>query len=595
LALYDRDWREVPGAQQLILKTVRDALAENQIVAVRGLGGFLLACHAASASAVRTLRLRKHRPHQPLAIMARDIEVVQRCFEISDEQKSLLQSPVSPILILKPRPEAERELALELISPDTRSVGVMIPTTPLHWLLFHEAPLQPRFNFLVMTSGNAHGEPICRTDDEARQRLSGLYDLLLTHDRDIIRVCDDSLYYEVTALRRARGMAPSKIKLPHFCAHNILAMGGDLKNTIALAFDDKAVLSPHIGDLNYQETAKLQIRTVKDLVSFFDRPPEVVAVDAHPDYISRQQGEMLANYFGARLVEVQHHHAHAVACLVENGCSAALALVFDGAGYGNDGTIWGGELFYIATDFSCARLGHLPEARLIGGEAAVLNPQRQAIERLVCAGVTHVDDPLWQQLQFNPEVVKRTLRFITAGMPSVATTSMGRLFDAVSGILGLIENEISYEGQAAIRLETVARAYQTAHSGLEEDLLAWSYPFTMSQEGKGFVPQLDNMILTLAHENAKGIDKGRLALKFHATMATLVSTWVQLASSVKNSCRDVVLSGGVFQNRLLLEMTRSELEMKGFRVLTHKNIPCGDGGIPIGQLIIAEQICTNFQ
>jgi hydrogenase maturation protein HypF len=512
-------------------------LRGGMILAVKGLGGYHLACDAGDERVVARLRARKHREEKPFALMAAEPEQV---VELSTAERELLESPERPIVLAR-RNRCPSAPVARAVAPGNPWLGVMLPYTPLHHLLCADFG-RP----LVMTSGNRSDEPIAFEDEDARRRLGGIADAFLTHERSIHRRCEDSVVRGAFPVRRSRGYAPSGLSLPVPTARPVVAAGAELKSTFCVARGAEAFLSPHLGDLD-SEPAYRAFRT--DLALYLEMlgvEPEVVACDLHPEYLATKW----AREQEAELVEVQHHHAHAAACLAEHGEEGpALAVVFDGTGYGPDGTLWGGEI--LRCDLaSFERVAHLEPVPLPGGEAAVREPWRLAAVHLEGAGL-----PVpWQRWRLVRESLK-------ANAP--LSSGMGRLFDAVAALLGVRE-EISYEGQAAIELEHLAG-----------DVRAEPYPWRFGASTE---------LVTVCHlEKEEGRDARGIAAAFHETVAAGAAD----ACAEAAEPRTVVLSGGTFQNVRLLASTRRRLEERGFRVLTHGRVPPNDGGISYGQAAVA--------
>ncbi len=559
------------------LQLARHALQEGKIVAVMGLGGFLLAVDATNKSAIHNLRIRKKRPHKPLAIMMPDLAHVQACGSVSPTARACLTSPRAPIVILDTTPSCD--LPVDLLSPDTSALGVMLPTTPLHHLLL--SPLSgdpvPPFRALVMTSGNRHAEPICLTPAEAIDRLNGIADLFLVHNRNINLRCDDSLVAIQGALpqiwRRARGYAPEHLQLPSPLPCTTLAMGADLKNTIALGWESHACLSPHIGDLRNLHTNQAQERLTSQLTAFLGHAPEAVVVDLHPDMESTRQGERLATEWDLPLHRIQHHHAHAAACLAEHGYCEGLALVFDGTGYGPDGTIWGAELLEIANGRS-TRLATFAPTPLPGGDAAIRHPVRQLTSRLL-----HVDSELRSERLRRLSVTAQQQEIWETqcrnGIHAPLTHAAGRLFDSVAALLQLAPDHISYEGQAAIRLEACA---QTTPS------TPLSLPFDMHHTSDGLL-QIDWTPLfdKLLQQPDPAAEAAHWARAFHLAVAEAAYQMVMHATSI-STYRHIALTGGVFMNRLLTSLILKMLADEGLTPLIHQSLPPNDAAISFGQL-----------
>ncbi len=583
LTLLGADGQTIPGDP---LREARRLLAEGALVAVRGLGGFLLAADVRNRAALARLRARKRRPHKPVAVMAADVAAIRRLCELPPAAETLLTSPRAPVVILPVRPETAARWPLDLLSPDAPTLGIMLPTTPLHALLL--APTgddpTPAFDGLVMTSGNRRSEPICLTLDEACERLAGIADAFLTHDREIELRNDDSVCAwndgAPQVWRRARGHAPDPVFLARPLRRVALACGPDLKNTIALGMENEVVLSSHIGDLETPEALEGWRRVAEMLPRFLARDPEVVAVDLHPDFHSTRLGRALAQRVGLPVVAVQHHHAHAAAALAEHGVDEALALVFDGVGYGTDGTVWGAELLRTHPG-GVERLGTFAPAPLLGGDAAVRDPRRQLFARLWSAtgGQTGFSKGWKTRLRLTGEEIELWAAQLCAAVQCPAAHSAGRLFDAVAAALGLCREPVTYEGQAAIRLETLAgkagrgdplppcppRAIETGgllHLDWSPWFARWAEsppaPETIAEQARAFHDDLARAALTLA-------DYGR----------------------TRTGLATIALTGGVFMNRRLTADVRSRLEAAGWRALVHHRIPPNDGGVALGQAVIA--------
>lgn len=551
------------------LEGSRQLLEDGRILAVKGLGGFHLATDATCEEAVRRLRRRKGRPAKSLAVMVPSLTEAREIAELSPLAEELLLSWQRPIVLL---PRREGILAPS-IAPDNGWVGVMLPYTPLHHLLL------PGFTALVMTSANESEEPIVAGNEEALTKLEGIADAFLLHDRPIIQRLDDSVQVIVGSrpmmVRRARGYAPGPFRLARAFPPT-LASGPELKNTFALSKRGVLFLSHHIGDLQNLETYQHYLRSIAHLEELYALEPEVVAHDLHPQYLSTRYALSLP---AGRKVAVQHHHAHIAAVLFEAGeAGPAIGVACDGTGYGEDGAIWGME-FFLSSRGSSKRLGHLAYVPLLGSEEAVRQPWRMAASHLFAAigeGALPLLVRLFpKQLPSTWEVLWRQWR---AGFHSPPTSSAGRLFDAASALLGF-PGAISYEGQAAIRLERLAE--QGRHSP--------SIPLSLPiREGAPFLLDPSPLIVALAERVAadEAIDRSALAFGFHLALADAI-----VASSkrirLEHSLSLVVLAGGVFVNVLLLQMTQEMLEAEGFRVLVPQRLPPNDGAIAVGQAVTA--------
>ncbi len=514
-----------PACGPQLSMPLEDAVAllrDGKILAVKGLGGYHLACDATNEDAVTRLRARKHREDKPFAVMVTGLHSSREC----------------PIVLVR---KEDAVAVAPSVAPGTVWLGVMPPYTPLHHLLLHDAAMP-----LVMTSGNVSDEPIAFDDDEARERLGSIADAFLAHDRPIHRRCEDSVVRASFPIRRSRGYAPTSIPLPTPARRPIVAAGAELKSTFCVARGGDAFLSAHLGDLD-SEAAYRAFRTDMQLyLEMLDVQPEVVAYDLHPEYLSTKW----ALSMDADAVGVQHHHAHAAACLAEHGeAGPALALVFDGTGYGTDGTLWGGEL--LRCDLAgFERVAWLEPVPLPGGEAAVREPWRVAAVHLERAGLP-VPWERWPDVRAS----------LTVNAP--LSSGMGRLFDAVAAVLG-VRDEVTYEGQAAIELEQLAG-----------DIVAepWPWHFGATTE-----------LVARCHLHlGDGMPRALIAAAFHETVAAAAAA----ACAAADGPRTVVLSGGTFQNLRLLASTRARLEREGFRVLSHRLVPPNDGGVSYGQAAVA--------
>jgi hydrogenase maturation protein HypF len=542
-------------------------LAEGAIVALRGLGGFHLACDARNDRAVRLLRERKRRSDKPFALMARDLGAVEAFCAVSDDDRRALISPRRPILILPRRADAGIS---EAVAPGNNTIGVMLPYTPLHHLLFTDAP----YDVLVMTSGNLSEEPIVTANAEALDRLRPLADWFLLHDRDIYMRADDSVVRTFEGvervLRRSRGFVPQAIDLGMEVAE-ILACGGELKNTFCLSKGRYAVLSQHIGDMENYETLLFFEEALANLKKLFRVEPRAVAHDLHPAYLSTQYALRVP---GLEKIGVQHHHAHIASCMAENGLRGkVIGVAMDGTGYGTDGKIWGGE-FLVADYGGFERRAHLRYVPLAGGDAAVRQPWRPALAYLADTFGAAAEFPelaIWRDV---PETQRKVVRgMIAHRVNTIDTSSCGRLFDAVASIVGL-RQQISFEGQAAIELESIAA-----------EGVADSYPFGLDAETLDFRPAIERIVA----EARKGTPAGTIAARFHNTVAEAIVEVCRRLRAEANLNR-VCLSGGTFQNMKLLTRTLAGLRRLDLEVFTHAQVPPNDGGIALGQAVIATEI-----
>jgi hydrogenase maturation protein HypF len=579
LELRDIEGNPLPVKTGGELRTAARALRQGRILAVKGIGGFHLMVDAANGDAVARLRARKHRPAKPLALMAPSLDAARGICEIDDAEAALLASAEAPIVLLRRRDGAA--VAAD-VAPASHRLGVMLPCTPLHHLLLREygAPI-------VATSGNLSEEPICTDEAEAIERLGGIADLFLVHDRPIERHMDDSVAWTIDdapqLLRRARGYAPLPVRLAA-SVPTILAVGAHLKNTVALGVGDRVVVSQHIGDLDAPESQAAFERVIRDLLRLHEAQPVAIAHDLHPDYSSTAWARLSPGLpRGIRRIGVQHHHAHLASCLAENGASgSALGIVWDGTGYGavdavdavGDGTVWGGE-FLLGDAARFERVAHLLPFRLPGGEAAIREPRRAALgllwELLGTVALEQEDIAAVRSFSLGERRVLGSV--LEAGALSPVTTSMGRLFDAVAALLGLCQ-AARFEGEAAMRLEWVA---DPAERG------AYSFPL-LDPERPGAPRRLDwrSTVEEVVLDLRRGATAGKVAARFHNA---LVAAAKEVARAVGNE--QVALTGGCFQNRILAERTAAALRDAGFRVLVHRQVPPNDGGISLGQVAVA--------
>lgn len=571
------------------IRAARAALAAGRIVAVRGLGGYLLAADAFNRTTLQRLRDRKLRPHKPFAVMARDLATVHRFCKTPPAAAALLESPAAPIVILDRLPDAAgaERLPSDLLAPDVQTLGVMLPTTPLHQLLAE--PLAgdptPAFDLLVMTSGNGRGEPIALGNAEARERLAGIADAWLMHDREIILRNDDSVCVWQGAVpqvwRRARGFAPEPVTLAWSLRRPVLAMGADMKNAIALGYGNRVVLSPHVGDLDTPEALDGFETVVRTLPEFLRLTPEAVAVDAHPDMQATVSGRRLAKVRGVPVVEVQHHHAHAVACLAEHGRREGLALVMDGTGWGNDGTVWGAELLAV-NETGFRRLATFAPVPLPGGDTAIREPVRQLVARWAMAGIPLLPERL-AALGIGETEAGVWAMQAQRGVNAPLSRAAGRVFDAVAAALGLAPHAMTYEGQPAIRLEAAARACR-------ETALP-TVPYEVREEQGLLTIDWAPAFRAIADDPAARDHAPLWALAFHAALAKAA---LQMILSKSHYCVEhtVALSGGVFMNRILNELLVSDLAAVGITALRHQCTPPGDGCIALGQAVVAGNACA---
>jgi len=551
------------------LQRTRELLREGRIVAIKGLGGFHLACDAQNDRAVRLLRERKRRSDKPFALMTRDIETAERFCYISEPERTALVAPRRPIVILNRRPGARLSPA---IAPGNNTVGLMLAYTPLHHLLFAEGLSglsEGRSCVLVMTSGNISEEPIVSRNEEVKPRLGHLADAWLVHNRAIATRVDDSVVRVYAGaqrvVRRSRGYAPQPVDLGVPTAP-VLATGAELKNTLCLTKDHYAILSQHIGDLDNYETLELFEETLAHMKRFFRVAPVMVAHDLHPGYLSTRIAERMT---GLPCHGVQHHHAHIASCMAENHLRGkVIGVAFDGTGYGTDGQIWGGE-FLVCDYRGFERRAHFRYVPMAGGDRAIREPWRMAIAWLrETFGANLPELPFFERV---PEQKRSVIDAMLArGVQTIQTSSCGRLFDAVAAILGL-RLETNFEGQAAIDLESVAEL------GMEE-----SYPIQVDGETVDWRPAIERVATDLTAGTAAGI----IAARFHNAVADAAVEVCRRIRAVDHLNR-VCMSGGTFQNRRLTERCLELLLTGGFEVFLHSRVPANDGGISLGQAVIA--------
>ncbi len=576
VALADLGARDAVEGASLLLN-------RGAILAVKGVGGFHLACDGTDEAVVGELRRRKRRFDKPFALMARDLEVIRRYCRVSEAEASLLQSPAAPILLLDLG--GERRVA-PAVAPGQGSLGFMLPYSPLHHLL-----LQGCERPLVMTSGNLSDEPPCIDNRDASARLRPIADYFLLHDREILNRVDDSVvrFLDGTPgfLRRARGYAPGSLALPADLAGAppILAMGAELKSTLCLTQEGRAILSQHLGDLEEARTAAEYERTLELYRRLFQHRPQAIAVDLHPDYRSSARGRAWAAEAGLVLVGVQHHHAHIASVLAENGWAladgAVLGIALDGLGFGPDGTLWGGELL-LADYRDYRRVGWLRPTPMPGGMQAVREPWRNTLAQILTGMGWERFRERYGSLGLASWLAERPLGVLSAmierGLNAPLSSSCGRLFDGVAAALGICRERVTYEGQAAIELETLAAP---ALGGLSD-----GYPFAIVDAPGGLVLDPSPLWEGLFEDLLAGADPAWMAARFHlGLIAALAALAEGLAS--RHGVDQVALSGGVLQNRILFEGLVSRLRGSGFRVLTHRQVPSNDGGIALGQAAVA--------
>ncbi len=561
------------GAQgETALRRARDLLRDGGVLAVKGIGGYHLACDASDERTVAELRRRKQRGDKPFALMAPDLATARDVAEVDTSAARVMSGPQRPIVLLPRLPDA---LVAVSVAPHNPDLGIMLAHTPLHVLLFGMRGDEPGPRILVMTSGNLAGEPICFSDDDAFDRLSHLADGWLWHNRAILTPCDDSVVRVFDGaelpIRRSRGYAPLPVALP-ISVRPTLAVGADLKNTLAVAEGKYAWLSQHIGDMDDLGTLSAFESAQRHLQALTGVSPEMLVADAHPRYRSTGWAHRNA---GARPVRlVQHHHAHIAAVMAEHGLDGmrpVIGFAFDGTGYGPDGAVWGGEAL-LADYTGYQRLARLKYVPLAGGDASVLRPYRMALTHLWAAGLPW--DPELPPVEACPDDERRALSHqLETGLGCVPTSSMGRLFDAVSALAG-VRQLVGYEAQAAIELEGLARGTDCGEK---------AYTFDVDLEEAPAVIDPAPLLTAVIDDLRTGVAASVIGARFHFAVAELI---INLASVWGSDMPTIALSGGVFQNTLLLHLTLSGLRARGFEVITHSRVPPNDGGIALGQLLV---------
>ncbi len=576
-----------------ILKA-RRLLRNGYIVAVKGLGGFHLACDASNSLTVEELRRRKGRVGKPFAIMAADLEIIKSICEANEFESQLLTGLEKPIVLLEKKilKDSDAFKVSDAVAPKMDTLGVMLPYTPLHRLLLNQSdPMlmqEPAPPILVMTSGNFSEEPIATHNLDALQRLTPLADAFLLHNRDIHVRCDDSVVRvegrksnvnqpstldfrpSTVFLRRSRGYAPYPVQLP-FQTKPTLAVGGELKNTFCLARDQYAFLSHHIGDMENAETYESFEQGVKHLSHIFRVNPELIAHDLHPNYFTTQHATKL----NIPKIGTQHHHAHIASCMADNGLDdrRVIGLSFDGTGYGTDGAIWGGEIL-LASYADFERFAHLEYLPLPGGDSAIRHPWRIAVGYAHALGIDIADLPFLQKIDRHAvNIVKQQ---VDKNINTAPTSSMGRLFDAVAGLIGIRSN-VTYEAQAAIEMEVLSKPF----AGMVK-----TYPYSIEPINGKMVVGLKELLEAIVKGLRSNESAEMIGARFHKTIAQIAVDICKQARA-KTHLNEVALSGGVWQNRILLGLVRDGLENEDFIVYFHKQVPANDGGLALGQAVIA--------
>ncbi|WP_427162273.1 carbamoyltransferase HypF [Aliinostoc sp. HNIBRCY26] len=610
-------------------------LQKGEIVAIKGIGGIHLACDATQEAAVQKLRQRKQRYDKPFALMARDIAIIEEYCFVNDKERELLTSPAAPIVLLQRKglgtgdwglgteenintlnsPTQHRlNAALPLtslstqhsslitqhsslstqhsiapsVAPGQNTLGFMLPYTPLHHLILR------RMNRpIVLTSGNLSDEPQCIDNDEAKKKLSHIADYFLLHNREIVNRVDDSVVRVVDnklqTIRRARGYAPAPIKLPPGFENvpPILAMGSELKNTFCLLREGEAILSQHLGDLENAAALNAYQDTLNLYLNLFEHQPQAIAVDLHPEYLSTKLGKELATANNLPIYSIQHHHAHIAACMAENGIpldtNPVLGIACDGLGYGTDGKLWGGE-FLLADYRQFQRLATFKPVAMIGGEQAIYQPWRNTYAHLLAANLWDDCQQKYSDLEIlkflNQKPIKLLNQLVEKGINAPLASSVGRLFDAVAAAIGICTAECSYEGQAAIALEAIADIH-TLNNPKETGI----YPFNVSFSDSIYCIESSPMWQCLLNDIKQQTPQSIIAAKFHQSLANVIVEMVNRLHQ-EQTFNQVVLTGGVFQNTILLNILKNQLKNLQINILTHSLIPTNDGGLSLGQALI---------
>ena len=556
------------------IRAVRRAICDGKIAAVKGIGGFHLCCDATNGAAVKLLRKRKRRPTKPFAVMTRDLATAEREAEIPSAMRAVLDGSEKPILILRRKVGGR---IVPNVAPGSRRVGLMLPYTPLHLLLFDYPDGLSVPDVLIMTSGNPPGAPICRTDDEARETLGTLADVILSHDRRIRVRADDSVMeiYDdgPYMIRRSRGYAPLPVSLLRLAdmEADVLAVGGELKNTFCLGQGGMFYPSAHIGDMGDPRSVDCLRETSERMASLLAVKPRVVAYDPHPAYHTAK----FAKFLGLPLIAVQHHHAHIVSCMAENGREKpVIGVAFDGTGYGMDGSVWGGEIM-LADYKDFTRIGSIEPFPQAGGERAAREGWR------IATGMLRGENVMQTALRLglgSEKEIDAQLFLVRNKINTVTSTSAGRLFDAVSAVLGICRAS-TFEGEAAMRLQFAAETSDTEEEAFELPA------FGKAKDGRLLLPTTA-LFSEIVRRRLAGESVSRLAMMFHASLADMITAACSAAREMKG-IPTVALSGGVFQNTLLLRLVEKKLCKDGFEVLRHRLIPANDGGLSLGQAVCA--------
>ncbi|MEN2983667.1 MAG: carbamoyltransferase HypF [Dictyoglomaceae bacterium] len=555
--------------QNIFIK-ISEYLREGKILAIKGIGGFHLACDATNNNSVKTLRIRKKRPSKPFALMMRDLDMIKKYCYVREQEEKILISKERPIVLLLIKDLGDIS---PLVAPRNEYLGIMLPYAPYHYLIFDY------FNRpLVMTSGNITDEPIVKDNEEAIEKLKNIADIFIFHNRNIARRIDDSVVFfekdELQIIRRARGYAPDPIKIP-ITIKPILALGGELKSTFALGKENYVFVSPHIGDLKDKDTLEVYEETIREFIRLFKIEPEILVHDLHPQYLSTDFAKKFKKYL--EIKSIQHHKAHFFSLILDREIKdEIICFSFDGTGYGEDGKIWGGEIF-IGNIEEVKRIGHFKYFPIAGGDYAIENPQKIALSYLLKYFPEEVEKIFPHINSFEIEITKK---MIEKEENIFYTSSCGRIFDLVSALLKVREH-IDYEGQAAIELEMLAmKSRETKH-----------YSFEIIKEKEKFVIDVKPTIAQIIEELSI-TDKKDIGKKFHNTVSQIILSLSEILRE-EFKINKIGFSGGVFQNRLLLRTVVTLLEEKGFQIFTHKKVPTNDAGISLGQVILGRLIGNN--
>jgi len=560
------------SANEMIFIKIAKLLADGKIIAIKGIGGFHLSCDSKNEEAVAMLRSKKFREDKPFAVMFPDLQSVMELCHVNSGEQQLLEDFRHPIVLLQKK-ENKRKLA-QSVAPDNHWLGAFLPYSPIHHLLLRFFP-KP----LVMTSGNVSDEPIVYKNSDAFKRLSKIADYFLVFDRDIHVRCDDSVYRyfrnEPYPIRRSRGFAPDIVKVDHHFPRPVLACGPEQKNTFVLAKSNRVFLSHHIGDMENFEVLDSFEKGIEHFRNIFDIEPEVIAYDLHPDYLSTKFAQEYSGKSNIDKIGIQHHHAHAVSCMAENNLKKpVIAIVLDGTGYGTDGTIWGGELL-IADYQKFDRVGWFEPAAMPGGKSAIDHPWKMALSYLFHTfgeKLCEMELPFLDKISKNEK--QMVLQLIRKRFNSPMTSSCGRLFDGIASIAG-VRNSVNYEGQAAVEFEQC----------IEKDSEQF-YDFEVHRDSNNFLIKWETMLHQVVEDVLNKTGVSEISTKFHNGLVNVLS---QAAKKIRDEfgISEVVLSGGVFMNIYLLSKLVDSLEESGFSVFTHQKVPANDGGISLGQAVIA--------